>query len=88
MHVLAARVWLRMLMAHLELAVICRGGKERFTASISFVGAEQCLVLVIHYFGIEDTPVATVFKPAVRIWAVGTGVIVPLKTDLPVCRWG
>ena len=50
--------------------------------SLSFVKAEQCLVLVIHYFGTENTPVATVLKPAVRVWAVGTGVIIP---DLPVC---
>lgn len=83
MHVLATRVKLkllqvlRMLMACVQLAVIHRGAKKRIMASLFFVGAKQCLVLVIHYCGIEDTPVAMMFKPAVRIWTIGTGVIIP-----------
>ena len=63
-------------MACLQLAVIHRGAKKRIMASLFFVGAKQRLVLVIHYFKIEDTPVAMVFKPVVRIWAIGTGVII------------
>ena len=75
-----------MLMAQLGLAG-GRGIKEsrRVTASHFFVRAEKCLVPIVCYFAIEEAPVATVLKPAVRVWAVGTWVIIPLEANFSVC---
>lgn len=54
-------------MAQLELVPGGRSANERVSASLSLVRAEQCLMLVICYFEVEDIFVAMVLEPAVGV---------------------
>jgi len=65
-----------------ELASMGGDTEEGFTVAFPFVGAEQCLMLCVSCFCIEDTSIIAVLELAIGVNAIRVGRIIPVKTYL------